>query len=116
MEQIVCPQCHSDQITAGKKGVGTGRAALGYFTSGAGMGLTLGMMGSNKVVITCLKCGNQFPSGAGAIKTTDENGNVSIVEQVYVDKDKKAGKTIALIGLVILAIMAFAIWMFFATL
>jgi hypothetical protein len=46
--QICCPKCGSNQISANKRG----------------WTLTTGMIGSNKVLITCLNCGKQFKPGA----------------------------------------------------
>ena len=65
------------------------------------MGIGAGALGSGKGVITCLKCGNQFPAGAGAIKKTDGEGKVTIVYQVPQKKKFGTGKVIALIFLVI---------------
>lgn len=56
---IKCPKCKSTQITANKKGFGVGKAVVGVALTG-GIGALGGFIGSNKVVITCLKCGNQW--------------------------------------------------------
>lgn len=59
-EDIVrCPRCGSTQIAANKKGFGFGKAAAGGLLLGP-VGLLGGFMGSNKVLITCLKCGCQW--------------------------------------------------------
>lgn len=42
--EIKCPRCGSDQVSANKKG----------------WSLTTGAIGMNKIRITCLKCGKQF--------------------------------------------------------
>jgi len=44
---IQCPRCGSNQVSANKKG----------------WTLTTGFIGSNAVLITCLKCGRQFKPG-----------------------------------------------------
>lgn len=62
-EEIKCPRCKSNQITANKKGFSVGKAAAGALLTG-GVGLLAGTIGSNKVVITCLACGHQFKPGA----------------------------------------------------
>ncbi len=80
------------------------------------MGMGIGMMGSNQVLVTCLKCGNQFKAGDGSIKAIDANGNVTIEKQVYVDKNKAQGKRIAWFGIVLLIIIFVAIAMFFNSL
>ena len=56
---ISCPRCGSTQLTANKKGFGLGKAAAGGLLLGP-VGLLGGFLGSNKVVITCLKCGHQW--------------------------------------------------------
>lgn len=55
-DKLFCPHCGSSQLSANKKGFGTGKAA-------GGIGLLGGFFGSNKVKITCLKCG--FSWGVG---------------------------------------------------
>lgn len=62
--EVHCPQCGSTQITANKKGFSGGKAVAGVVLTG-GIGLLAGTIGSNKVTITCLNCGNQFKPGQG---------------------------------------------------
>jgi hypothetical protein len=116
MEEIVCPKCHSNQLTANKKGFNNTNAALGMLTGNAVQGLALGMLGSNKIVITCLKCGNQFKTGDGSIMRTDAIGNESIEKQVFVDRDKIIGRRIALVLIIILIVIVVAIIAFFNSL
>lgn len=59
---ICCPKCGSNSITADKKGFGIGKAVIGASIAG-GIGLTAGNIGAKKVRITCLSCGNQFWAG-----------------------------------------------------
>ncbi|AKN34199.1 hypothetical protein Ccar_16105 [Clostridium carboxidivorans P7] len=59
---ISCPKCGSKQITANNKGFSLGKAAIGGGLFG-GVGLLGGFIGSRKVLITCLKCGNQWEAG-----------------------------------------------------
>lgn len=59
---IRCPKCTSIQITAGNKGFGLGKAAVGGLLLGP-LGLLGGFMGSKKTMITCLKCGNKWEAG-----------------------------------------------------
>ncbi|MES2265578.1 MAG: hypothetical protein V4520_02380 [Bacteroidota bacterium] len=61
-EEIKCPKCASNQLTANKKGFSGGKAVAGALLTG-GIGLLAGTIGSNKVIITCLNCGNQFKPG-----------------------------------------------------
>lgn len=62
-EPIKCPKCGSTQITANKKGFSGTKAAAGVIIAG-GIGLAAGGIGSNKIIITCLKCGHQFKPGS----------------------------------------------------
>src|ERR1019366_2699786 len=47
---VVCPRCGSDQVHAEKRG----------------WRWTTGFIGSGKILITCLRCGNRFEPGSGA--------------------------------------------------
>ena len=116
MEEIVCPKCHSNQISANQKGFSAGNAIAGNMIGGAVMGAGMGMMGSSAILITCLKCGNKFKAGDGSIKATDDNGNVTIEKQVYVDKSKQQGRAFAIVGVILLIIIFVAIKMFFNSL
>lgn len=62
-DEIKCPKCGSTQITANKKGFGLGKAVVGTVLTGGLLGAGAGLLGSNKVVITCLKCGHQWKPG-----------------------------------------------------
>lgn len=57
-----CPYCGSTYLTANKRGYSAGKGAAGFFFFG-GLGLALGGSGSNKVLVTCMSCGRQFPAG-----------------------------------------------------
>ena len=57
-----CPRCGSTALSAQKKGFGLGKAAVGGIMLG-GVGLLGGFLGSGKVEITCLNCGNKFKPG-----------------------------------------------------
>lgn len=61
---VGCPKCSSTQITANKKGFSGGKAVAGAVLTG-GIGLLAGFHGKDKVIITCLSCGNNFKSGEG---------------------------------------------------
>jgi len=60
--QIVCPKCGSNQLSANKKGFSGKKAVAGAVLTG-GIGLLAGTIGSNKIIITCLNCGHQFKPG-----------------------------------------------------
>ncbi|MGB4594494.1 MAG: zinc-ribbon domain-containing protein [Anaerolineaceae bacterium] len=57
-----CPKCHSTSLSADKKGFGIGKAVIGASLLGP-IGLVAGNLGSQKVKVTCLKCGHQFKAG-----------------------------------------------------
>jgi DNA-directed RNA polymerase subunit RPC12/RpoP len=69
--EIRCPKCNSTQLTANKKGFSGKKAVVGGLLTG-GIGLLAGTIGSNKVIITCLACGNEFKPGEGQTKTQVE--------------------------------------------
>lgn len=60
--QIQCTKCRSTQLSANKKGFSGKKAVAGAVLTG-GIGLLAGTLGSNKIIITCLNCGNQFKPG-----------------------------------------------------
>lgn len=49
----------STQIAAGNKGFGLGKAAVGVVLLGP-VGLLGGMLGSKKVMVACLRCGEKW--------------------------------------------------------
>ena len=60
--ELKCPKCSSTQLHAGSKGFGLGKAAAGGLLLGP-VGLLGGMIGSKKVIITCLNCGKKWRAG-----------------------------------------------------
>lgn len=61
-EEVKCPKCYSTQIAAGNKGFGLGKAAVGGLLLGP-VGLLGGVVGSKKIMITCLRCGYKWEAG-----------------------------------------------------
>jgi tellurium resistance protein TerD len=61
--EIRCPKCGSSQLTANTKGYGAGKAVVGTIAFGP-LGLLGGFIGSKKILITCLRCGNSWTPGA----------------------------------------------------
>lgn len=59
---IRCFKCGSSQLSTDSKGFGLGKAAAGGLLLGP-IGLLGGVLGSKKVMITCLKCGNKWEAG-----------------------------------------------------
>lgn len=59
---ITCPKCSSTSITDHKRGFGVGKALVGGVLTG-GVGLLAGFIGSNAVMVTCLRCGHNWQAG-----------------------------------------------------
>lgn len=104
-EKIVCPNCHSEQLTANPRGFSTTNAVIGMVS---GEGMVSGMIGSGRIIITCLKCGYRFRPGEGALKGIDEHNNETIVRQKPKEKDNSA----AIIIFLIIALVAFLMILF----
>lgn len=58
-DKIKCPRCRASQFSVDKRGFGLGKAATGAVLLGP-VGLLGGFMGSDQVMVTCLKCGHQW--------------------------------------------------------
>ncbi|MGN7786804.1 hypothetical protein ACTJIJ_19885 [Niabella sp. 22666] len=56
---IKCPKCGSTQISAQKKGFSGKKAVAGAILTG-GIGILAGTLGSNKIKLYCLACGNSW--------------------------------------------------------
>lgn len=72
----------------------------------SGEGMASGMMGSGRIVITCLKCGKTFKPGAGALKQIDENDNKTITIQ---QPEVKDNSTAIVIFFIVVAMILFLI-------
>lgn len=62
-ENVCCPKCGSSQLSANKKGFSLGKAVVGGLVLVPVAGVVTGMIGKNKIIITCLRCGKQFKPG-----------------------------------------------------
>ena len=60
--KIQCPKCKSINVIGGKKGFSGTQAVGGAILTG-GIGILAGTIGSNKVELSCLSCGNKFKPG-----------------------------------------------------
>ena len=69
---LCCPKCGSRELHAEHKGFSGSKALAGAVAVG-GIGLLAGTIGSKDVLITCLKCGNQFKAGEGRIVETGKS-------------------------------------------
>lgn len=76
-DEVVCPKCGSNQLSANKKGFSGQKAVAGVVLTG-GIGLLAGTIGSNKIKITCLNCGNQFNPGEKRIVSHNEQPQRSL--------------------------------------
>lgn len=85
---IICPKCGSRELSVGKKGFSGTKAFVGAVTFG-NIGVLAGTHKSNKIVITCLKCGHQFAPGEGAtsggLKVNESYGHIGGIR----DEDKE---------------------------
>lgn len=61
-DEIRCPKCNSNQITADGKKLSGGRAVAGAVLAGPA-GAVLGGLTGKKVRITCLNCGHSWTAG-----------------------------------------------------
>lgn len=72
-----CPKCSGTNLSAQKAGFGLGKAAAGAILTG-GVGLMAGFLGSNKMVVHCLDCGNSWNQAELAKKEERERIALSI--------------------------------------
>ncbi len=63
--EIVCPYCHSTQVTAGKKGFGVGKAIVGGLLLGP-IGLLGGFIGSKNIEFLCINCNKRWSASNNA--------------------------------------------------
>jgi ribosomal protein S27E len=59
---VQCPKCKSEQVIAGRKGFGVGKAAAGALLVGP-FGLAAGVFGRKKVMVSCMACGHTWQAG-----------------------------------------------------
>ncbi len=79
-DQVKCPKCESTQISATKKGLSGVKAVTGTVIAGP-LGIAAGTIGSNKIILTCLKCGHQFRPGE----------QLKEVKEAVIEKESRAG-------------------------
>ncbi|HBP64037.1 MAG TPA: tellurium resistance protein TerD [Desulfosporosinus sp.] len=60
---MVCPNCHSTQVTAGKKGFGLGKALVGGFMLPP-FGILAGFIGSKNIEFVCLSCRTRWSAAS----------------------------------------------------
>ena len=62
---MVCPRCHSNQVTAGKKGFGLGKALVGGVLLGP-VGILAGFIGSKNMEFACLSCKERWNAASNS--------------------------------------------------
>ncbi len=86
---IVCPKCHSTHVTAGKKGFGIGKAAVGGLLLGP-IGILAGFIGSKNMEFACMSCRERW-SAASNTNTTEwlkqQADNARNIVTKYMGKD-----------------------------
>ena len=93
--EVKCPKCGSNQIVANKKGFSGKKAVVGGLLTG-GIGLLAGTIGSNKVKITCMACGNVFNPGDRPVNTVMTTINPDPVKDAeIIEFAKREGKLTA---------------------
>jgi len=60
---MVCPRCHSTQVTAGKKGFGIGKALVGGVLLGP-VGILAGFIGRKNMEFACLSCKERWSAAS----------------------------------------------------
>jgi hypothetical protein len=107
--KVTCPKCGSDQLSSNKKGFSGGKAVAGAVLTG-GIGLLAGIIGSSKVVCTCLACGNQFKAGQGkVIYDPDEQAPAVAAEPAKLERNKRINKiTLTVFAAIVLLIILLA--------
>ncbi|WP_407309180.1 TerD family protein [Desulfosporosinus sp. SB140] len=88
-EGIVCPRCHSTQITAGKKGFGIGKAFVGGILLGP-VGVLAGFIGSKNMEFVCLNCRERWNAASNtntAQWLQQQTENARNVVSKYMGKD-----------------------------
>lgn len=104
-DEIRCPKCGSNQLTANKNGFSGKKAIAGAVLTG-GIGLLAGTIGSKKIVITCLGCGYQFKPGEGLGSPKD---NIKKQQEEYAAAHPPPTWFIVVFSVVI---VGFFIWLF----
>ena len=94
--KVTCPKCGSDQITSAKKGFSGKNAVIGGVLTG-GIGLLAGTIGSNKVVCTCIACGNAFKAGEGKIVYEPGEAPIEKPQTPVNQNSDSGGGTIAIV-------------------
>lgn len=106
--QIHCPKCNSTQISANKKGFSGKKAVVGGLLTG-GIGLFAGTLGSNKILLTCLYCGNQFAPGNSIQREQNKAGLLAIdkPKRVASKMEFKVARVFAIAGASFTGLMTF---------
>lgn len=105
-DKLYCPSCGSSQLTANKKGFGTGKAVTGAILTG-GIGLLAGFIGSGDIKVTCIKCGRKW--NPGELRTTPMSEEEIQQEKEREEKayERSAGcaQTFIIVGILAMVLM-----------
>jgi DNA-directed RNA polymerase subunit RPC12/RpoP len=107
-EVMACPRCKSIHLHYDKKGFSGRKALVGGVLTG-GIGLLAGTIGSNKIRITCLKCGKKFYSGEALMISPKEAKSKENKSTPGTEQQNKGCVTAILIVFIISIITIFAI-------
>lgn len=87
-----CPKCGSSNIHADKKGLSVKKSLAGGFLFGP-VGLLGGLVGSNKIRLTCLDCGFEFQPGENNSDVNKIMANYTPIDDVALTTTPKSKKS-----------------------
>ncbi|MDP4159921.1 MAG: TerD family protein [Bacillota bacterium] len=90
---MACPRCHSNQVTAGKKGFGLGKALVGGVLLGP-VGILAGFIGSKNMEFACLSCKERWNAASNSNTAQwlqQQTENARNVVSKYLGKDLTEG-------------------------
>lgn len=107
-DTVRCRRCGSTQLMPHKKGFDSKKAAVGCLLFG-GLGLAGGMIGSNKIKLCCLKCGEVFDPGDGPL-TDQESEPPALLPETEEMQQGAMKSALAALGIIVLAIFGMVLF------